>query len=203
MKFLSFFIALMLVSCTATQTITKTDLTPTETIKAFQKKRNDDYKKPETSPFQKKTADFKGHHFFPIDLTYRVKAKVTLILNSEPFSMPTSGARQPKYRKYGRLSFILKGKKRELTLYQNLGLMKNPVYKDYLFLPFTDLTNGEETYGGGRYIDFRIPKSEEVILDFNQAYNPYCAYVDGYSCPIPPAENNLEMEVRAGIILKK
>lgn len=203
MKYLSFFIVLILVSCTSTQTITKVDLTPTEAIKAFQKKLNDDYKNPETSPLQKKAVDFETHHFFPIDLTYRVKAKVILIPDSKPFLMPTSGVRKPKYRKYARLSFMLKGEKRTLTLYQNMDLIKNPVYKDYLFLPFTDLTNGEETYGGGRYIDFRIPKSDEVILDFNQAYNPYCAYTDGYSCPIPPTENNLELEVRAGIILKK
>ena len=66
------------------------------------------------------------------------------------------------------------------------------------YIPFTDLTNGEETYGAGRYLDFKIPESEKVIIDFNLAYNPYCAYNHSYSCPIPPKENNLNIKIEAG-----
>jgi uncharacterized protein (DUF1684 family) len=68
-----------------------------------------------------------------------------------------------------------------------------------LFLPFLDTTNGIETYGGGRFLDMRIPKSKEVIIDFNKAYNPYCAYNYNYSCPIVPLENNLSIKVKAGV----
>jgi uncharacterized protein (DUF1684 family) len=76
-----------------------------------------------------------------------------------------------------------------------------PQYKDYLYLPFKDFTNGESTYGGGRYLDFKmsdIQENQTIIIDFNKAYNPYCAYSDGYSCPIPPSENHLQVFIEAG-----
>jgi uncharacterized protein (DUF1684 family) len=72
-------------------------------------------------------------------------------------------------------------------------------YVDYLFLPFSDATNGNETYSGGRYIDLRIPTSDSVLIDFNKAYNPYCAYNPKYSCPIVPKQNRLPIPVRAGV----
>ena len=77
-------------------------------------------------------------------------------------------------------------------------------YQDYLFLPFKDLSNGNQTYGGGRYLDFRQGDIHEkageswLILDFNKCYNPYCAFSDGYNCPVPPQENHLPMAVDAG-----
>ncbi len=78
--------------------------------------------------------------------------------------------------------------------------MNDPTYKNYLFLPFTDLTSGEESYGGGRYIDLETTDifNNKVIIDFNKAYNPYCAYASGYNCPIPPRENDLPVAVKAG-----
>jgi uncharacterized protein (DUF1684 family) len=87
-----------------------------------------------------------------------------------------------------------------LNVYQSHTLREKEGYKDYLFLPFTDLTNGNETYGSGRYIDLRIPERETIIIDFNKAYNPYCAYNYGYACPIPPKENKLKVEIRAGVM---
>ncbi len=136
-------------------------------------------------------------------MTYRVVAKITRYEKEPFFEMPTSGPKTPEYRKYGLLQFEIAGKAYELTIFQNLSSMRSPIYRDYLFLPFTDLTNGENTYGGGRYIDIRIPKGDTMIIDFNQAYNPYCAYTTGYSCPIPPEENYLDLAVEAGIMLKK
>ena len=78
--------------------------------------------------------------------------------------------------------------------------MKNPKYIDHLFIPFNDLTNYEETYGGGRYIDLSLNdiKDGKVVLDFNKCHNPYCAYSDGYNCPIPPEANRLKVAVKAG-----
>ena len=115
--------------------------------------------------------------------------------------MKTTTNRLPEYRKYGELKFSLEGKMLTLSVYQNLELTKKAGFEDYLFIPFTDLTNGDETYGGGRYIDFRMDQLKEklVRLDFNRAYNPYCAYSKGYSCPIPPAENLLPVAIRAGV----
>ena len=82
-----------------------------------------------------------------------------------------------------------------------MELMENPQYKDYLFLPFTDLTNNETTYGGGRYIDLKLKDIREegrLTIDFNKAYNPYCAFGEGFSCPIPPDANKLNVRVEAG-----
>jgi uncharacterized protein (DUF1684 family) len=112
--------------------------------------------------------------------------------------MKTSTGRLPEYVKYGELHFTLSGKTHVLTVYQNLELVQKPEYKDYLFIPFMDETNGFDTYGGGRYLDFRIPADTTATLDFNMAYNPYCAYSPHYSCPIPPAENHLQVKILAG-----
>ena len=95
--------------------------------------------------------------------------------------------------------FDLKEKPFKLNIYQNQDLIKKEGFEDYLFLPFLDNTNGEESYGGGRYIDMRIPDGDTIIVDFNSAYNPYCAYNEKYSCPIVPRENYLDTEVRAGV----
>ena len=89
-------------------------------------------------------------------------------------------------------------------MYQNQDLTKKDGFDNYLFLPFLDDTNGEESYGGGRYIDLRIPKNDELVIDFNKAYNPYCAYNEKYSCPIVPRENYLALKVEAGVkVFKK
>ena len=90
-----------------------------------------------------------------------------------------------------------------LNVYQSQQLSTDPDYADYLFVPFTDATNGESTYPSGRYLDLHIPQGETVLLDFNRAYNPYCAYNARYSCPIPPAENHLEIPIKAGVKYEK
>jgi uncharacterized protein len=204
MKKTLYLLLVALTSCTATNKTGQTQqLTPEETIKAFQDELQAFYTNPATSPYKENVADFKGHTFFTADLSYRVEAEYVPLENEKFFDLPTSNKDiQKKYRKFGLLKFQLKGESYELILYQNEQLMANPMYKDYLFLPFTDLTNGETTYGGGRYIDFQMPKGKTAILDFNLAYNPYCAYVTGYSCPIPPKENHLNTEIKAGIMLE-
>ena len=139
--------------------------------------------------------------FYPPDPKWRIPARVKIIPKAPSFDMLTYSGDRRLYRIYATLQFDTDGRLYTLTLYQNLTLMANDSsYHDYLFLPFKDHTNGVETYGGGRYLDFRINdiKKGMLILDFNKNYNPYCAYSDGYSCPIPPRENHLDMEVKAG-----
>ncbi len=116
-----------------------------------------------------------------------------------PASPTYSGATQP-YVKYGTATFRLKDTTLQLAVYQNLRLIRMPQYRDYLFIPFKDATNGEQTYGGGRYMDISKADIEEgkLTIDFNKAYNPWCAYSDGYSCPVPPMENHLNVFVKAG-----
>ena len=87
-----------------------------------------------------------------------------------------------------------------LTVYQSLALLDDPEYQDYLFLPFKDETNGKDTYGGGRYLDLRIPQNDELIIDFNKAYHPFCAYnATDYSCPIVPQNNWLQLPIETGV----
>ena len=141
---------------------------------------------------------FKGLKYFPVDLKYRIKARFVQTDNTPMFFMKTTTTRLPEYRKFGEVYFTLDSVDYMLEVYQSPDIMKMKGYEDYLFIPFTDLTNGNETYEVGRYIEFRIPKSDDVILDFNMAYNPYCSYNPNYSCPIPPEANRLPIPIPAG-----
>ena len=171
-----------------------------EEINEFQQELNEEYLNPKESPLSKKDRKkFKGHDFFPIEEKYRVVAKFVKTTSAMPFKMKTSANVFQNYDIYGVVHFEIDGKEYKLNIYQSHTLRETEQYKDYLFLPFTDLTNGRETYGGGRYIDLSIPSGDSVIIDFNKAYNPYCAYSTGYSCPIPPKENNLNIKIEAGI----
>jgi uncharacterized protein (DUF1684 family) len=166
----------------------------------FQKEINAEFKDASTSPLKNKDRkDFKGLEFFKVDSAYVVKAKFERTPEESPFEMKTTTDRLPVYVKYGVVTFNLKGQEHQLNVYQNQDLMEKEGFEDYLFLPFIDDTNGEETYGGGRYIDLRIPEGDEMVIDFNRAYNPYCAYNEKYSCPIVPRESYLALKVEAGV----
>lgn len=140
---------------------------------------------------------FGGLDYFKFDMAYQVEALFTKD-KGKKFEMITSTERRPVYRRYGYVVFTINNIECTLEVYQNLALKKNKDYKDYLFIPFRDKTSGNSTYGGGRYLDIRIPDGNEIILDFNLLYNPYCAYSYRYSCPIPPEANKLEVEIKAG-----
>jgi uncharacterized protein (DUF1684 family) len=147
-----------------------------------------------------KEEDFEHLHFFNADPRFNVKAKIEVITNQKPFQMPTYDGTSKEFIKYAKVFFQIDGQDLQLTLYRNTGLMINPIYKDLLFLPFTDLSTNKTTYGGGRYIDLNIKtiKKGFIPIDFNKAYNPYCAYSDGYRCPVPPEENDLPIAIFAG-----
>jgi len=197
-------IVLALILTGAARSLAQTRLTPADHVRAvaaFQQELNAEYRDPARSPLPAEAlSSFRGLPFFPTDYRYYVAATFVRDSLAAPFRMKTTGVREPEYRKYGELRFVLDGQPLQLNVYQSLELMHRPGYEDYLFVPFTDRTNGHDTYGGGRYIDFRIPKTSVVPLDFNQAYNPYCAYATGkYSCPVPPPENRLPVAIRAGV----
>lgn len=165
----------------------------------FQKELNEEFKNPETSPLPDRfRKDFEGLDFFAPDTNYVVTVKLSRTPDAIPFLMPTTTDRKAKEVVFGIAEFSLNGKNHQLEIYQNQELMLDEGYEDYLFLPFTDHTNGEETYAGGRYIDLRIPSSNEFVIDFNKAYNPYCAYNKKYSCPIVPNVNALDTKIMAG-----
>ncbi|MGC4103405.1 DUF1684 domain-containing protein [Ferruginibacter sp.] len=149
-----------------------------------------------------KGGDRKYFRFFTIDKNFKVLCRFERSADTSVVRMKTSGKTIPQkdFRRYGKLIFIIHDTTLQLTVYQSTPVKQNDPYKDYLFIPFTDLTTGEATYGSGRYIDIFTTdiKNNEVVIDFNKAYNPYCAYTTGYNCPIPPRENYLAIAINAG-----
>ncbi|WP_297792310.1 DUF1684 domain-containing protein [uncultured Eudoraea sp.] len=169
-------------------------------IVGFQNKLNEEFRNPETSPLPDRyRKDFEGLDFFEPDTSFRVIATLERTADALPFMMPTTTDRLSEEVVYGIVKFILKDKAYSLEVYQNVELMDTAEYKDYLFLPFLDNTNGKETYAGGRYLDLAIPEGNSIILDFNRAYNPYCVYNKKYSCPIVPKRNFLNTKIMAGV----
>ncbi len=169
----------------------------------YQQELNAAYKDGSKSPLKKNDLkNFKGLDFFKVDSSFIVKAKLTRIEDSPIFEMQTTTERKPLYKEYGLLNFTLKGNDYELTVYQSQDDLRDEKYKDYLFVPFTDFTSGNESYGGGRYMDLKttdIMPDDTLLLNFNNTYNPYCAYNDKYSCPLTPRKNHLNLEVKAGV----
>lgn len=142
---------------------------------------------------------FRHLDFFSLNSDYCVMAKIERIDTTKAFAMATTTGRKAIYQKCALLRFQLDGQEQQLFVYQSHRLKLIEGYEDYLFLPFSDESNGVESYGGGRFIDLHIVKGDSVLIDFNKAYNPYCAYNDKYSCPIPPKENHLKIKVLAGV----
>jgi uncharacterized protein (DUF1684 family) len=169
----------------------------------YQRALNASYKDASKSPLKKKDLKkFKGLDFFLVDSTFIVIAKLTKIANAPIFEMATTTDRKPLYKEYGLLKFKLKGAETQLTIYQSQDDLRDEKYKNYLFLPFTDDTSGNESYGGGRYMDVMTTDEKAdgtISLNFNNTYNPYCAYNDKYSCPLTPRKNHLDIEIKAGI----
>ncbi len=164
----------------------------------IQKKRKeiDDFMRyAENSPF---TGDmrgaFKGLNYFPPDPRYKVVANLILIEGKETIFIPTSDGSIDRYNRYAFVELTLDGSSYRLLLLKP----ENSPVANRLFLAFADETSGNETYGGGRYIDLYQQDEEKIEIDFNLAYNPYCVYNLNYSCPIPPAENRLPIEILAG-----
>ncbi len=189
------FLGLTLLACE------KKESDPYQEAKAFQEELNSYFADSEESPLTEEDRRvFESLSFFPIDTSYRVLARLEFHEDSEPFAMKTTTDRLPIYKLYAPARFKMKGKDCALEIYQNQDLIRDPEFSDYLFLPFTDKTNGNSSYGGGRYIDLSIPEGNELVIDFNQSYNPYCAYNSEFSCPVPPRANDLDLEVRAGVM---
>ncbi len=167
--------------------------TYSDTIKAFQKNYV-------TTHEVVKAADRKFFRFYDADKMYAVQCTFEISTDTAVVVMKTSGKKIPQkdFIRYGKLLFTIHDTALQLTVYQSK--LQTPLTKDYLFIPFADVTSGDETYGSGRYIDLLITdiKNNTALIDFNKAYNPYCVYSDGYNCPIPPRENLLPVAVKAG-----
>lgn len=166
-------------------------------IEAGRKAKDKKFKRKRSTPL-KDFKQFKGLKYYEVDTDFVFKAKVEI--NEEPtvIEFSTSSGKARNYLSYARLSFSFGEEEYNLTLFQGIDRLTQLPIENYFFLPFTDMTNGSETYGGGRYIDIEGIVETEIILDFNRAYSPYCAYEEGFSCPIPPIENDLKLLVKAG-----
>ena len=166
-----------------------------ESLKGFRENRDQFFREDPRSPL--KDADqrnFKGLSYYPIDLRYVMIGTVERYpAGSKPLyvNLRTNKGTQKRYAKYGRFKFKLNGKAYVLQIYRVLG-------GDELFLPFKDRTAGADTYSKGRYLFIEPLPQEKVLIDFNRAYNPFCAYNEKYTCPDPPPENGLDIEIRAG-----
>lgn len=148
------------------------------------------------SPFLKDSIPFDGLQYFSVDPGFRVKAKLEHIQDKKVVLLATSDGKEQKYLEYAYAVFNLAGTENRLLI---LELMDMGPQRGKLFLAFSDETSGQETYGAGRYLDVKkVPAATSMKLDFNLAYNPYCAYNDSYSCPFPPRENILKVAIRAG-----
>ncbi len=169
-----------------------------DSIKQFRKKYVDELLADKRAPV--KPSQVRYISFYPADPTYRIWASFTETPGSTPFLVPTHSGKQKPFREYGQLVFSLNNSVCTLHIYQSVDLVKNAAHKDDLFIMFNDETNYESTYAGGRYIDLSVNDiaSGGFMLDFNKCYNPYCAYSEGFSCPIPPDENRLHIPIMAG-----
>lgn len=136
---------------------------------------------------------FKKLDYFPVTEAYRISADFQVSTGIDTFVFRTTKTELRKMLKAGTLSFSLFEHKYQLSAYTSVGKEDN-----ILFIPFKDMTNGVSTYTGGRYLEIPFEKSAKIDLDFNRAFNPYCVYNDTYSCPLPPAENKLSVEIMAG-----
>ncbi len=166
---------------------------------SFWAQKDADFKDAAKSPLKPADmASFRSVDRFPYSEKFRVNARWEAVNNALPFGMKTTTAQMAEYKLAGYFVFTLDGKNIRLPGYTSMKHVNHPVYKNRLFIPFTDLSNGKGTYSGGRYIDIPGISGSAVVLDFNQAYNPYCVYNGKYSCPIPPAECHIPVSITAG-----
>jgi uncharacterized protein len=168
-------------------------------IQKFRDNKNQMLKSSEESPLDRKQKkQFDSLFYFPINPTYRIQAELVKLPINEIIEIGTTGNKPRRYKKYALAHFQLGNQKHELVLLQATDRLTEALHKNTLFLPFTDSSSGDETYGGGRYLDIELTEEKTITLDFNMAYNPYCAYNSTYDCPIPPKENNLSIKILAG-----
>lgn len=168
---------------------------------AFQDELKKFYLNPEKTPLNAdELAVFQGIQFYPYSEEYIVTAQVEYLYDQPTFLMASSGKIQQEYKRFAILHFYLKGKKYQLEAYQRVRQPNHSEDEISVFLPFLDETNGKTTAEIGRYIDVTITQgAQEITLNFNKSYHPYCAYTHGYSCPITPFVNSIDIQVKAGV----
>ncbi|MCZ8356214.1 MAG: DUF1684 domain-containing protein [Cyclobacteriaceae bacterium] len=165
-------------------------------IEKERKEKDDFMRNSSESPFADSVSNFKGLQYFSPDEKYRIVAQLKPIENKKTIQLGTSDGLQKTYLEYATAEFTIDNKKCSLLI---LEMIDMGPFRGTLFLAFADATSANETYGAGRYLDIKkVPGSTSITLDFNKAYNPYCAYNDSFSCPFPPQQNILDVAIIAG-----
>ena len=160
------------------------------TLEEFRKAKDDFFAHDSNSPLKpEQRTNFKGLSYFPENPALRLEVEVNKFPEQETMQLPTSTGDVQTYTRYGRFKFSVEGQQAKLTIFHN---------KHGYFLLFVDALANVETYGSGRYLEPEQLANGKFLVDFNLAYNPYCAYNEMWSCPIPPAENRLTAAIRAG-----
>jgi uncharacterized protein len=201
MKHFALFLLIVICSCSTAQSTANMSIDEANAaeIVNYRKEKLEEFIKSPRTPLdtEAKRALLSYYNFDP---AYICKCKFEAEQKKEVTVFKTSSKQDADYIKYGKATCQLRDTTIVLSLYLSVRLMSNPAYKDYLFIPFKDHTNGESTYGGGRYMEARLKDivDNKITLNFNKAYNPWCAYADGFSCPIPPKENHLNLSIFAG-----
>ncbi|MBO0357575.1 DUF1684 domain-containing protein [Hymenobacter sp. BT186] len=165
-------------------------------LRKARRDKSDSFRRVQGSPLSETQRNaFDSLRYYAPDKAYRFEAQLEAVSQPDTIDLPLTTGKADKYLRWGRATFILNKQEYKLTLFQ-----KADGKDSTLFVPFTDRTNGFVTYGGGRYLDVAkpAPGDTEVLLDFNEAYNPFCAYNDGFACPVPPQDNRLAVEIKAG-----
>jgi uncharacterized protein (DUF1684 family) len=188
---------LAVIALAVAYTLTGTD-NPEVYMEKIEKERDRQFKfiryNIESPLTEEQKKDFKELDFYPIDPAYKVRAKMVPVEDRKMMELPMTDGTVEKYLKHSFAEFQLSGQTYRLLLLQSVKELD----KRNFFLAFADATSGVETYGGGRYINLRQDGKNSITIDFNMAYNPYCAYNPDFACPLPPKENVMEIAVRAG-----
>jgi uncharacterized protein (DUF1684 family) len=169
------------------------ELPPTfylDTIEANRVEKDRYFQSSPYSPIEDRV-DFTGLDYYPPDPAYRYTLPLKHADEPEPLTFQTSTGDEQTYYRFGTVEFEVDGEPAQLAIYKS-------THHDELFLPFRDATSGQETYGAGRYLEPQELANGELLVDFNLAYNPFCAYSTNYSCPLPPFDNHLTVAIRAG-----
>ncbi len=161
-------------------------------VEQFRKEKDEFFRQGPQSPLTPEQRQaFKGLKYYPVDPKYRIITKLIKLDDPEIIEIPTTGGSSQHYIKFGKITFAIDDQNCELIIFQS-------THDNHLFLPFRDATAGKETYGAGRYVEVELLEDDTCIVDFNLAYNPYCAYNDNWVCPMTPFENYLNCEIKAG-----
>ena len=157
-----------------------------------QRKEKDAYLKTDKDSPIEKRADFKGLKYFEVNFDFKVLAKLDILTTGQKINIAMTGGETEEYEAFANATFELAGQKCALKIFK--------AEDGSLFLPFKDLTTNKETYGSGRYLDLdmRMIKNNQMEIDFNRCYHPYCAYNHTFTCPVPPAENLVNVAIKAG-----